>query len=109
MDYQPLLEGLWAARVAIASLDLAAGSAVLEFTRTASGEIEVHSLRLLRVESLVLIRRSNHDWAYAEASEVGLRERGDALEFGVVLWDEPNEMTIVCHEAWLDGKLIERR
>ena len=109
MDYQLLLEELWAARVTIESLDLAAGSVVLEFTRTASGVTEAHFLKLAGVESFVFARSAEQEWESAEATEVGLFDKGDALEFGMVVWDEPNELTVVCREAWLDGRLIARR
>jgi len=103
------LDGLWSASVAVDSIDLATGQVCLRFvTHHIGGRDSVRVVRLESVESFEMHKHGPARWEYAEASEVGLSKVHGTLEFGIVLWDEPNGLVVRCHEVWIDDVLIER-
>lgn len=108
--FEKQLGQLWATRLAIDVVDLTTSSVVLRFVgRDRDGVETARRVRLERVESIALIATRIGRWAYAEATEVGLRNVDDHLEFGVVLWDEPDELIVACHRIWLDDAVLDER
>lgn len=110
VDRNPFNEGalapLWDAQVSRVSIDTTASVAELQFVMKTSLATTEHVLRLIGVTSLLATRELTTDWSYTEASEVGLYQREAGFELGIVFWNEPNELTVLCREVWLDGTRI---
>ncbi len=108
MTLDAQVEALWAAKLTVESIDLAAGRVCLRFaTPQLDGSQIVRFVRLESVQSLEF-RKHGAPWRHAEASEVGLLRIDRILAFGVVLWAEPSILEIRCLEVWLDDKLIAK-
>lgn len=93
---------LWTRGVEVRTVDIARHRVELEFS---APEQSKHVVKLEGV-SKVAIQTSTDTWDYAEATEVGLFRNDGDIVFDVVLWDEPNQITVSCRELWMDGDLL---
>ena len=102
MNLQDRLGGLWAQAVEITGVDLSKNRVDLRFSLPGT---RPHEVRLEGVTSIV-ISIALDPGEYDEASEVGVIEDRGELVFGIVLWDEPNEIAVRCREIWLNDEQI---
>ena len=99
-----MLALLWANPVSITEVGIVSRRVVLQVGRADAGARE-HEVRFEGVSRPILNRSGGEPRAYAEASEAGVID-GNTLD--LVLWDEPNGLSITFAAAYLDDVRVTK-